>query len=121
MGRRSSWGGETAAAGNGYLASSVTLSLCTAFHLLYARSTKRFGASLSETTLRPGPRNGLACAAGGVLRLFGKALAFDGGRCAPYEPYVHDAAPALPTKPIQLRLKVIPRELARNMRLGPEV
>lgn len=33
--------------------------------------------------------NGLRCAPGGVLRLFGKGLAFTGSRCATYSPYVH--------------------------------
>ena len=28
---------------------------CTTFHPLYARFTKRFGASFSETTMRPSP------------------------------------------------------------------
>ena len=38
------------------------------------------------------PNNGLVCAAGGVLRIFGKALAFESGHCAPYRPYVYGTA-----------------------------
>jgi hypothetical protein len=35
---------------------SVALSLCTTTHPLYTRFTKRFGASVSETTMRPNPK-----------------------------------------------------------------
>eukprot|EP01050_Picozoa_sp_SAG11_P026699 SAG11_NODE_6493_length_1303_cov_1.672757_1_plen_363_part_01 len=35
--------------------------------------------------------NGLRCAPGSVLRLFGTGLAFNGSRCAAYSPYVHGA------------------------------
>ena len=48
--------------------------------------------------------NGLACAGGGVLRIFGKALAFDEGRCSPYAPYVHGGTRPPPITPIRLRL-----------------
>ena len=40
----------------------------------------------------PQPNNGLVCAAGGVLRIFGRALAFESGHCARYKPYVHGTA-----------------------------
>ena len=38
--------------------------------------------------------NGMACAGGGVLRLFGKGLAFSAGSCAPYVPYTYPAPAA---------------------------
>jgi hypothetical protein len=57
-----------------------------------------------------GAANGLQCAPGAVMRIFGKGLAFNATHCSPYRPYVHhahsshsssraEAAPAL-----QLRL-----------------
>ena len=47
---------------------------------------------LSETVKQvTATKNGLRCGPGGVLRLFGKGLAFDGTRCATYSPYVHGA------------------------------
>jgi hypothetical protein len=48
--------------------------------------------------------NGLRCAAGAVLRLFGKSLAFEGGRCAPYVPYVHGATSHSLARPLHVRL-----------------
>jgi hypothetical protein len=35
---------------------SVSLSLCTTAHPLYTRFTNIFGASISEATMRPNPR-----------------------------------------------------------------
>jgi hypothetical protein len=72
------------------------------------------GSSRSEAQ----PSNGLVCAASGVLRIFGKAIAFDGGRCTPYSPYIHGTTPAATapaSKPVRLRLTVngaAPVELA---------
>jgi hypothetical protein len=34
---------------------SVALSMCTAAHSLYARFTKKIGASISEAIMRPNP------------------------------------------------------------------
>ena len=59
------------------------------------------------------PSNGLACAPGGMLRIFGKALAFDsavrGGspnRCAPYQPYVHGGAATAAHAPASTRVRL---------------
>ena len=55
----------------------------------------------------PQPNNGLVCAAGGVLRIFGKALAFESGHCAPYRPYVYGTAAThakVDAPPVRLRL-----------------
>ena len=53
------------------------------------------------------PNNGLVCAAGGVLRIFGRALAFERGHCAPYKPYVYGTAAThakVDAPPVRLRL-----------------
>ena len=67
------------------------------------------GSSSSMSAAQPS--NGLACTPGGVLRIFGKALAFDsavhGGspsRCAPYQPYVHGGAATAAHAPASTRI-----------------
>ena len=69
------------------------------------------GSSSSMSAAQPS--NGLACTPGGVLRIFGKALAFDsavhGGspsRCAPYQPYVHGGAATAAHAPASTRIRL---------------
>ena len=64
------------------------------------------------------PDNGLRCAAGTMLRLFGKSLAFEDGRCAPYVPYAHGVASRAPTKPLRVRLNSTGRGQIQSVELA---
>lgn len=64
------------------------------------------------------PDNGLRCAAGTVLRLFGKSLAFEGGSCAPYVPHAHGAAVRPPAKPLHVRLNSTSGEQSQSVELA---
>ncbi len=60
-------------------------------HLNHAELMWHQCVGISEAAANPAAGNGLRCAPGGVIRLFGKGLAFDGPHCAAYSPYVRGA------------------------------